>query len=435
MIDLRSRASVSVPVRDAKYPAPFASGLEYAAPARGTWNIVHLGMLIPESHQIFVCAQGCLRGVVLTAAEMGATSRFSTVSVDESNLLNGDFEASMVDGVTQILEGMEKRPRAVLLFSSCIHHFAACDLKLVFTELRARFPQIDFTDCYMTPTLRKTITPDARMRRQLYSLLEPLPREERRLNLIGSALPMRADSELLQMLDAGGVRVCDLTACRTYEEYLDLARASWNISCIPSAKAAGEMLEERLSQRHIHLPISHDMDEIEAGERKVAKEMDLPLPDFGKLREAAEEAFSRARLEIGQTPLSIDYTATPRPLGLARALSSRGYFVRDVFLDAIAPEEREDLAWLRENTPEMLLHLTTHPSMRVADRTGDGNTLAIGQKAAYFTGTDRFVNLVEGGGLFGLAGMRALAEEMLSAFRTPKDTRKIIQVKGWGCCG
>ena len=60
-----------VRIADANFPAPFRSGLEYSSPARGTWNIVHTGMLIPEVHEIFVCAAGCLRGVVLTAAEMG----------------------------------------------------------------------------------------------------------------------------------------------------------------------------------------------------------------------------------------------------------------------------------------------------------------------------------------------------------------------------
>ena len=69
-----------VAIRDASFPAPFAPGLEYAAPARGMWNIVHTGMLVPEAHQIFVCAEGCLRGVVLTAAEMGASDRFSTIA-------------------------------------------------------------------------------------------------------------------------------------------------------------------------------------------------------------------------------------------------------------------------------------------------------------------------------------------------------------------
>ena len=72
-----------VRIADADFPAPFRSGLEYSSPARGTWNIVHTGMLIPGSHQIYVCAAGCLRGVVLTAAEMGTMDRFSTVVLSE----------------------------------------------------------------------------------------------------------------------------------------------------------------------------------------------------------------------------------------------------------------------------------------------------------------------------------------------------------------
>ena len=69
-----------VAIRDADFPVPFVSGLEYNAPARGPWNIVHTGMLLPESHQVFACAQGCLRGVILTAAEMVAMDRMSWIS-------------------------------------------------------------------------------------------------------------------------------------------------------------------------------------------------------------------------------------------------------------------------------------------------------------------------------------------------------------------
>ena len=61
-----------VSMKDAAWPSPFRPGLEYNSPAHGTWNIVHTGMLIPGSHQIYVCAANCNRGVVLTAAEMGA---------------------------------------------------------------------------------------------------------------------------------------------------------------------------------------------------------------------------------------------------------------------------------------------------------------------------------------------------------------------------
>ena len=96
--------------------APFTYGLEYSAPARGGWTIVHIGMLLPESHQVFVCAQSCLRGVVLSAAELGDSSRFSTISVDEDSVLEGNCEEIIIEGVAHILEGTAcaaKGPAAV----------------------------------------------------------------------------------------------------------------------------------------------------------------------------------------------------------------------------------------------------------------------------------------------------------------------------------
>ena len=106
----------ALPVSRAEFPQPFISELEFNAPARGMWNIVHTGMLIPESHQIYVCAQGCLRGVILTAAEMNAMDRMSFVAVRENELFDGTMESSIIEGVGNILDEMEKHPRAVLLF-------------------------------------------------------------------------------------------------------------------------------------------------------------------------------------------------------------------------------------------------------------------------------------------------------------------------------
>ena len=154
---------------DVKTAAPFVSGLEYGAPARGVWNIVHIGMLLPGAHQIYVCAGNCLRGVVLTAAEMHAQSRFSTITIKENNVLDGDMETLLIEGVTDIFHRLPSLPPAVLVFTSCIHHFMGCDLALCYRELRKRFPDVDFTDCYRNPIMRKSgLTPDQLMRRQLY---------------------------------------------------------------------------------------------------------------------------------------------------------------------------------------------------------------------------------------------------------------------------
>ena len=151
------------------------TGLEYSVPARGGWTIVHVGMLVPEAHEIFVCAAGCLRGVVLSAAEMNLTDRFSTVAIEEHNVTDGDMEELLVEGVTDILNRLKKRPPCVLIYTSCIHHFMGTDLDDCFRILGDRFPDVDFVDCYMTPTMRTTITPVAQCSRQLYMGLKPLP--------------------------------------------------------------------------------------------------------------------------------------------------------------------------------------------------------------------------------------------------------------------
>lgn len=116
-------------------------------------------MLIPESRQIFVCAQGCLRGVILTAAEMNAMDRMSWVTVSEQDLYDGTMEQDVIDGVRDIINRLEKKPKCVLIFLSCVHLFAGCDFKMIIDELSALFPQVHFIDCYMTPTMRKSISP------------------------------------------------------------------------------------------------------------------------------------------------------------------------------------------------------------------------------------------------------------------------------------
>lgn len=110
-------------------------------------------MLVPECHEIFVCAQGCLRGVVLSAAELGLQRRFSTITVTEEHLRDGQLEDTIIEGVTHILERLPKLPPAVLVYSSCLHHFSGADLGWAYRKLSEAFPDVVFTDCYMTPTL------------------------------------------------------------------------------------------------------------------------------------------------------------------------------------------------------------------------------------------------------------------------------------------
>ena len=421
-------------IADAEFPSPFASGAEYSCSARGTWNIVHTGMLIPQAHQVFVCAAGCLRGVVLTAAEMHAEERFSTVEIHENNLLDGDMEELIIEGVSDVIVSLPIKPPAVLVYTSCIHHFTGCDLGMVYAELRKRFPDIEFTDCYMNPIMRKSgLNPDQLMRRQLYSLLEACPSDGKAVNILGNDLPTYESSELVRLIRESGYTLRDITLCGSYEEYKRMASAAVNITYYPAAKAGGEALSERLGRTHLYLPLSYDYSEITDNLNVLADCLSVPRRDYSENIRRCEDALDSLAILMGSTPVSVDYTLTPRPLGLARLLLMHGINVTEVYLDSVSGEEKNDFDRLAHEHPDIMLMPTVSPRMRTLSRQRDGKVVALGQKAAYFTSTPYFVNIVEGGGLYGFDGIERLCALIAEAYNTPKDTMALIQIKGWGC--
>lgn len=442
-------------IKDADFANPFETGVEYSSPARGPWNIVHTGMLMPESHQIFVCAQSCLRGVVLTAAEMNAEERFSTITIEEHNILDGDMEQLIIDGVADIVEKLPVRPRALLVFTSCIHHFVGCDLKYVYDKLHKNFPDIDITDCYMNPTMRKTLTPpDVKMRQQLYSVLHETEVRDEGVNFIGNNFAHDTSSELASVISNADCFIRDICSMKTYDAFQKMAQSRLNITTNPAAQLAAETLEKRFGTKQLYLPLSYRYDEIDSSIALL--NTTLPSKDgtdnfisslCSKGRTDADKALAQTAALLGDMPISVDYTSTSRPLGLARLLLAHGFNVVSVYADSFIPEEHDDFIWLKDNHPQLNLFATVHPKMAIlpavekdnmyveqAATSKDAGTLAIGQKAAYFTGTTHFVNMIEGSGLWGYTGIVKLAQLMTDAYLHEKDTAKIIQVKGWGCC-
>lgn len=419
-------------IADADPDGAFASGLEYSPPVRGMWNIVHMGMLVPEAHQIYCCAQGCLRGVILTAAEMNAMERLSWISLTEEDMFNGTLESSIVEGTSEILDKLPDRPRMVPLFLSCMHLFAGCDFDGVIADLSARYPDITFVDCYMTPTMRTTIPPVAQTCRQLYMGLKPLPQNPKSVNLIGCDRPTDERSELVRILRGAGFTLRDLTLCRSYDDYLQMAESGLNILYLPTAKAAGEALEETFGIPQLYLPNRFDFDGIAENYARLCETLGLRCLDLAAEIAVADAALHTAKSVVGDTAVAIDYTAVTRPFELAKLLCEYGFNVRYIVADA-AGEDRDAFLWLQEHRPEILLYAPANVNALHLPEQAHEPVLAVGQKAAYYFATDRFVNFVVNGGYYGFAGIKAIAELMTDAFRNPKDRRPLLRHKGFGC--
>ena len=442
-----------ITIGEADFPVPFPIGLEFNSPAHGNWNIVHTGMLMPEAIQIYVCADNCMRGVVLTAAEMNAADRFSFVTVEEENLLNGNLEDVTIEGVTDVLNKLEKKPKAVLLFTVCLHHFLGCDLDRVYEELGTRFPEIVFVRCFMDPIMQKHgLTPDQKLRKAMYDPLITKEPDPLTVTLVGSDFVLDESSDIKRLLRSTGHTLRELPACKTWAEYQQLGSAEIFVSCYPPAKYGADMLAERLNRTHLYLPGCFDYEEIKEEIRNLIKELqagwsredtsntkcaDITSEEIEAFYQReitlCEDSINHAKSIIGGTPVVLDYLYHPRPLGLAKLLLEHGFHVTTVYLDSISPEEKPAFDWLKLHHPDLELRATIQTKMRVLPRGTEGKVLAIGQKAAWFSGSRNFVNMVQGGGLWGFDGIRRTMELMTEAFLEEKDPEDLIVRKGWGC--
>ena len=430
-------------IKEASFPVPFQPGLEFNSPDHGNWNIVHTGMLVPEAHQIYVCADNCMRGVVLTAAEMNAADRFSFVIVEEKDLLGGNLEDVTIEGVTDVLNRLDKKPKAVLLFTVCLHHFLGSDLDRIYGELEKRFPEIFFMRCFMDPIMQKTgPTPDQKLRLAMYDAVPEREADPRCVTVLGSDFALDEGADICRLLKKNGICLRETPACETCEDYQKLGEGSLILNGSPAGKFGTEKQARRLGRPFLYLPGSFDYGEIQEQEEKLLgtlgqqnnrKTGKINGLDIEKEIRECEEALSHAHQIIGDTPIAVDYLFHPRPLGLTKLLLTHGFQVQSVFLDSISPEEKEVFFWLKENYPELKLISTVRPEMRVRTRQQSEKILAIGQKAAWFTGSRNFVNMVQGGGLWGFDGIRRTAQLIVEAFNEEKDPEDLIVRKGWGC--
>ncbi len=447
------RSPAVIPVGEAAFPRPFEYALEFNPPVHESWNIVHVGMQVPESHQIYICADNCMRGVVLTAAEMGMLDRFSSVVLTEKDFLSGKLEEITLEGVSDVIRKLPKRPRAVLVFPVCVHHFVGTDMAYVYRVLEERFPDIDFMRCWMDPIMQKGgITPEQKERK---AVLDKIPAGAAASPFAidaGSNVPLRKDSDLSKFLQAAGKDIRRVADCSTYDEFLGLGRASLVITRMPAHVYAARPLADRLGVPMLYLPPEVTYEKIERQRTELGQFFGLTEPDD---LEAAQEAFAAARAIIKDTPIELDNVALVRPLGFARQLIEHGFNVCRIWLDAISPEEEDDFHVLQKEMPQIELGCPTDVRMRTLHGrlneskvpaagsgmltgrsevpAGGSKVLAIGPKAAWMADTEYFVNILEQDGGRGYEGLCHLLELMVEAFKNPKDTRQIVPRKGLGC--
>ena len=369
--------------------------MQYNCPVHESWNIVHIGSLLPESHAIYVCGDNCLRGVVMTAAEMGLTSRFSAVMPTEAEILDGRLEEVTIQGTADLIRKLPYRPRAVLLFLVCMHHMVGADENYIFRTLEREFPDICFLRCWMDPAMQKLgPSPDMKLRRAMLSPLkagrQPADSEsvvqEPFVSLVSDNLSLPEDSTLVRFLRELGISYRQPQDCASFSDYQSLGKAALFLTRSPAACFGLRKFAAEEKRDWLYLPVKLGYEDIRGSlqqllekllscgllqerlpgdsaalQEATAEEMQsrpaeeawrIWLTDFCQKEEAAcEAAFAALPTFLDQTEISLDGVGLVQPLNAARLLLAHGLLVKRIYLDAPLPEEEKDLQWLKVHAP------------------------------------------------------------------------------------
>lgn len=422
----------------------FEQTLHYSSPGHGDWGVVRIGMLAPESVQLFICPSACGRHGAIGAMKQGLKERLFYLYVDQSDIIDG-YDDLIPDAVDEVLEILEPFPRVFFLFVSCLDDLIGTDHEALLEVLGTRHPDIEFRMCHMNPISLGTKTPPpVSIQNNLYSLLGTGKRRDQGadtaenqwgegINAIGNLEATADTSEIHDFLTAyGGTRLRHISQYKTFDAYQEMAGSKANLVLGAPGRQAAQQMEKRLGIPWIFMPITYNIEEIEGNYRKL-KEFLFPdqaeLFDTAPCRAEARKAVEEAAGKVGDLPIIIDASATAQPFGMAAALIQYGFHVARVEAQDCMAFDRPHMDWLKEHCPEVEICQPEHHKAVMFQRRME-KSLAIGVEGAYIAGSKHVADLFNDSGMFGYDGVCRLMKLIEEAAKQETDLKQLIN--GYG---
>lgn len=414
----------------------FQNTLHYTSPAHGDWGLVRVAMMLPESHQLFVCPAACGRHGALGAYQQNQKERLSYLYVDQSDIVDG-YDDLIIQACGELLEALDTKPKVLLIVVSCIDDFLGTDHEAVAEKLHSLHPAVRFIFGHMNPiSLDKKHPPMISTLHAVYGLLEKNDTELSAVNLIGCFAGIEKSCELYRFLKTLGIEyVRHIGECKTFEDFKRMEQSRLNLLFSPAGKFACEGMEKKAGIPYIPVFIGYDKEEIKKQYARIAAFFgtqtgtESTAYDFSADIEQAEKAVQRAKEKIGSLPVIIDDSCTRRPFSLGRVLLNYGFNVVRIFAQQCIPPDKAAYDEIVSAHPEVEIVQPQHHDILKFDKRLP-ESLALGFQSGYISASDYVVNLVNDDGLFGFDGVRRLADMMSDALNQKADLERMIKEYG-----
>ena len=390
----------------------------FCHPYHGGWDVATIALDIPESRILFVCPVSCARNICLNAVKGGYKDRINVLALTEDDIVSGNYEEKTIEAACHVLDTVEPRPKALILYVSCIDAMLGNDHSFQTQEIMDRYPDVNCFVLKMCPITR--FSGDLPLVALQHDMYAPLPEEtipqENIVAFIGPNIALHPDNELVQILEDGGYRVLHIQACDSYEDYLRVRAAKLNMCLMPFGKTACEMLQKRYGTPFLPYMARFDFAAIRMTITKMCGMLGIALPDLDAMEQQTRDVLRSCAESIGDTELVIDSVATLFPDALRETLVSCGFKVRRVYADDVSRQAPDADSG--------------HIRVPVERSYGDTeNVLAIGMAASSFEGADKTVDVFYDNGEWGYYGLRKLAERIREAAGHPRSAAQVRREK------
>ncbi|MBR0139782.1 MAG: hypothetical protein IJM17_05790 [Firmicutes bacterium] len=402
-----------------------AGGLpRYCHPYHGGWDVARIALDIPESRILLVCPVSCARIICLNAVKYDYKDRINVLALTEDDIVSGAYEQKTVEAACRVLEDVSPRPKALILYVSCIDAMLGNDHSFQCEEIMERFPGVNCFVLKMCPITRYSgDLPLVALQRDMYAALPDLPKAEadgtgavlKRENtvaFIGTNIALSEDNELVSIIKSAGLRPLHIQASDSYGDFLAVRKASLVMSLMPFGSSAAKLLKERFGIPFIPYFAKYDLVSIRKTVKDLCEAIDAPIPDMDAMEKETMDILRKTAEAVGDTELIIDSTATLFPDALRDTLKAAGFKIASVLSDDAA-----------RTAPDVDSGSINVPRARSYGARRDA--IAIGMVASSFEGTTKSVDIFYDSGDWGHQGLRSLAGRILEASKDPKTAEDI----------
>ncbi|MBE5838831.1 nitrogenase component 1 [Butyrivibrio sp.] len=410
-------------------------GLHYDAPSKGDYGICRMGLMVPESIELFVGPSACGRHGALGAMKNGYKDRIFYLYLSQSDIVGG-YDHLIGDAIEKVLSNQNKKPKVIMMIFTCIDDLIGTDHDALKEELTARFPGIVFQSSHMNPIKTNTNEPPAlAIQRDIYRTIATHYKnngisirdieKDSFVNILGAYEPLPETCELHSL-----ARLRHVSNYSSFGKFTEMAFSKLNLVLTPLGIIAAKEMEKCFNIPYLEIPVTYDLSEIDADYQKIKDFLHIDASiDFSENRKKAEQAIQKTLEIIGNYPIIVDSSATSQPFGMAMALIKYGFNVIRIEAECINSSDRSHMEWLMEHHPEVeLFRPDSHNAVLFDHRKKE--SISIGIQAAYMADSIYIADLFSDLKMFGYDGVVTLMTRLQEAYKKPRDLKQLINEYG-----